>query len=402
MAAAHIPMALQELVPDLIASIYEAALEPARWQSVLQKLGTALRSPASVIWANDFAQKTVDMEGSFGSFGASCGFDAAELTSFAQHYCQCNVWLQDPSLHSPGTVVNSSQLFPDQRLTSTEWFGDWLQPQGLFYSCAAVVENQHERSFNVTMVRSHAAGAYEPQELQLMQQLMPHLQTAFAIHRRLYKSQALVHASLAVLEDLPLGVLLVDEHARLLHGNSRATGLMERSQLLMRAGGERLRASNAADDRWLQKAMHECVATGLGKAAHVGRASRFRGLAGQQLQVMVSPLPRQVSPYGVHCAAMVLLSDPALTIPSLQTLLQGLYRLTLAEAQLAQALVNGWTLQEFAERQGLSIHTVRSQYKAAASKVGVGRQADFVRVLLTGPALMRWGHQADPTALSHA
>lgn len=54
-------------------------------------------------------------------------------------------------------------------------------------------------------------------------------------------------------------------------------------------------------------------------------------------------------------------SDPALSIPSLQDLLRNLYRLTLAEAQLAQALINGWTLQ-----------------------------ADFVRVLLTGPAMQRW------------
>ncbi|KGH32419.1 hypothetical protein [Comamonas testosteroni] len=48
------------------------------------------------------------------------------------------------------------------------------------------------------------------------------------------------------------------------------------------------------------------------------------------------------------------------------------------------------SLQEFAERQGLCIHTARSQFKSAAVKVGVGRHADFVRVLLTGPAMQRW------------
>lgn len=64
---------------------------------------------------------------------------------------------------------------------------------------------------------------------------------------------------------------------------------------------------------------------------------------------MVSPLPVHSSPYGERSAAMLLISDPALSIPSLQELLRNLYRLTLAEAQLAQALINGWTLQEFAE-----------------------------------------------------
>ena len=96
---------------------------------------------------------------------------------------------------------------------------------------------------------------------------------------------------------------------------------------------------------------------------------------------------------------MLLISDPELGIPSLHEVLRGLYRLTLAEAQLAQSLINGWSLQEFADRQGVSIHTARSQFKSAAAKVGVSRQADFVRVLLTGPAMLRW---QEPTQINLA
>ena len=399
MADAHLSFSLQQQVPALIASIYEASLEPQRWTGFLEKFGAALRSPGSQIWANDFAQRTVDLDVGFGSFGATQGFATAEMNSFAAHYCQCNVWREDPSLHHPGTVVNSSALFSDQKLPSTEWYGDWLRPQDLFYSCAAVVDVQHDRSFNVTLLRSRSAGEYSREELGLVQQLMPHLQTAFSIHRRLYRTQALLNASLAVLDELPMGMVLLDERAQVMHRNRRAQSLMQRSQLLSETGGNGLRAANPADDRWLQKAMRECVATGLSKAAHVGRASRFRGLAGQQLQIMVAPLPMKSSPYGESCAAMLLISDPELGIPSLHEVLRGLYRLTLAEAQLAQSLINGWSLQEFADRQGVSIHTARSQFKSAAAKVGVSRQADFVRVLLTGPAMLRW---QEPTQINLA
>lgn len=394
MADAHLSPKLQEQLPSLLTSIYEASLDPQRWGGFLERFGAALQSPAQVIWANDFARRTVDIDGGFGRFTTSRGFAEAELGSFAEYYCQRNVWLQDPCLHSPGTVVNSSALFSDQQLPSTEWYGDWLQPQDLFYSCAAVVDHQQERSFNVTVLRPRGAGGYSAQELQLVQQLMPHLQTAFSIHRRLHKTQALLNASLAALEGLPMGVILLDEQACVLYSNQRAQSLMQSSQLLCESSGNRVRAPNPDDDRWLQKALRECVATGAGLARHEGRASRFKGLTGQQLQVLAAPLPMRSSPYGEGCAAMLLISDPQQETPSLHEVFRGLYRLTLAESLLAQAMVNGWSLQEFADRQGLSIHTARTQFKSAALKVGVNRQADFVRVLLTGPAMLLWREQA--------
>lgn len=63
--------------------------------------------------------------------------------------------------------------------------------------------------------------------------------------------------------------------------------------------------------------------------------------------------------------------------------------LTAAEERLANALLQGLPLQEYAPRQGVSIHTDRAQYKSAAAKVGVGHHADIVRPLLMGPAMLR-------------
>ncbi|MNV18232.1 hypothetical protein D3C71_1090530 [compost metagenome] len=70
-------------------------------------------------------------------------------------------------------------------------------------------------------------------------------------------------------------------------------------------------------------------------------------------------------------------------------MLRSLYGLTPAEARLAQALVNGLSLQEYADQQSVSIHTVRSQFRTIATKADVGRQTDFVRAVLTGPAMLQ-------------
>lgn len=56
--------------------------------------------------------------------------------------------------------------------------------------------------------------------------------------------------------------------------------------------------------------------------------------------------------------------------------------LTLAEAELAVALAEGETLDEYSVRRELSIHTVRWTLKQAMAKTETHRQAEFVGKVL--------------------
>ncbi len=58
---------------------------------------------------------------------------------------------------------------------------------------------------------------------------------------------------------------------------------------------------------------------------------------------------------------------------------------------VAQGLVNGLNVNEYATQQGLSVHTVRVQLKPITHKMGVRRPSDLVRTILNGPAMFRWG-----------
>lgn len=374
----------------LVASIYEAALDARRWGDFLDHFSVAMGSPASMIWAQDFGNNSVDVDGHTGAITADRGIDPAAMATFSSYYSQRNVWLEDQNLHQSGSVVIGSQLFPDAHLGRTEWYADWLRPQDLFHTSAAVVERRHDQTFNVTAVRSKAAGNYAPHELQLLADLMPHLQSAFALHRRLHRLDALGQASMALLEGLPMGVVLLDEYACILHANKNAHSLARTSGVLNFAEGDQLRAVSASVDQALQRAFAEAVRTGVGKPAGAGGAFHLDGLDGVRLQVLVVPLPRWNSPFGEHAAAAVFINDPRATTRSLEGAMRSVYGLTSAEARLAQALVNGLTPGEYAHQSGLSVHTVRTQFRSAAAKVGVGRQADFVRVILTGPAMLQW------------
>lgn len=376
-------------MPGLIRSVYDAALDASRWQEFLARFAAEFSSQTTMIFGQDFSDGSVEVTGGMTSLAAHHGVDEESMVSFAAHYCRTNVWTQDERMHHEGCIVNGSKFYPDKHLPRTEWHCDWLRPLDLFYTLAAVVEKRRHRSFNVTAVRSKRCGPYTADEELRLQSLVPHLQTAFALHRRLHRAEALAHASLSVMESLPMGVVLLGEGASLLHANGRAHALAQSSGLLGINEREGLHATQHADDQRLQAAMRAVVSTPTGAPMHAGTGLRLRGLTGNELHVMVAPLPHWSEPFGAHACGAVFISNPASALQSLEGVLRSLYGLTPAEARLAQALVNGLSLQEYADQQSVSIHTVRSHFRTIATKAGVGRQTDFVRTVLTGPAMLR-------------
>ena len=63
-----------------------------------------------------------------------------------------------------------------------------------------------------------------------------------------------------------------------------------------------------------------------------------------------------------------------------------LYGLTPSEARVACAVASGESLESYASAHGISVSTVRWTMKQLLAKTGARRQADLVRILLSGPA----------------
>jgi DNA-binding CsgD family transcriptional regulator len=60
--------------------------------------------------------------------------------------------------------------------------------------------------------------------------------------------------------------------------------------------------------------------------------------------------------------------------------LRQLFRLTPAEIQLSIALVNGKSVEEYADEAAISLNTARTHAKRIYSKTGVRRQSELVRI----------------------
>ena len=89
----------------LITLIYEAATQHGAWSQFLAALAQQLQSHAGLIWANDFSNRSVDVQLPGSGLAATYGFASDAMASFASYYGARNVWLEDASLHREGAVV---------------------------------------------------------------------------------------------------------------------------------------------------------------------------------------------------------------------------------------------------------------------------------------------------------
>jgi DNA-binding CsgD family transcriptional regulator len=371
----------------LIGSIYEAGLDATRWPAFMESLASSLHAGFGNLWLLDSSNWTISCEEG-GSVSASSGLDAFTIDRYKQHYAGLNVWLPNAVNLPEGALTVSSALYPDRRLKSTEFYDLFLRPNDLFYAVGSSVVKEGTTDVRMSFVRSEKAGPYEDGELHLVRQLMPHLRNAVVLHREMYRTRALAASSMAALELVPVGVALLTASGSLAHANQRAHDLFAGTGAMSVGPGGKLRAASTAATGKLQRLIHESLCTSAGKGVGHGGTLQLAGPSGRRLHVLVSPLPAHAA-FDAKATAAVFCSDPDAVVGRFSRRLEIMYEMTAAEAQLTEALVNGKSLQEFADSRRVSMNTVRTQLKSASAKTGARRQADLVRMILTGPAIFK-------------
>ncbi|MEJ6020726.1 helix-turn-helix transcriptional regulator [Ramlibacter sp. PS4R-6] len=371
---------------ELIGSIYEAGMDGSRWPAFMDKLRSALNAGFGNLWLLDKTRWSFNNDDS-GDVCAFSGLDAATVGVYKDEYAKLNVWLPNALDLPEGALTVSSALYPDHRLKGTEFYDVFLRPNDLFYAVGSSVAQRGTTDVRLSFVRAERAGRYSTGELRLLQDLMPHLRNAVVLHRELYRSRALAASAMQALELLPVGVILLTPSGRVAHANRRAHDLCARSAGLRLDGAGGFRATAAAAHSDLERLVRDAIRTATGKGLGHGGSLRLRGPGGR-LQVLVTPLGT-FQAFGDDPMAAIFCSDPDAAIGHLSQSLESMYGMTPAEALLAEALVSGKSLQEYAESRSVTMNTVRTQLKSAMAKAGARRQADLVRIVLTGPAVFR-------------
>ncbi|HUH10582.1 MAG TPA: hypothetical protein VLZ73_08535 [Brevundimonas sp.] len=374
-------------------AIYAAAADPELWAEVFALVERHLGGFGTIY------QRSTDDPRSHRLAAAS--LDPRFFELYNGYYNATNVWATSPKGgHLP--LYETEDVIDGSALERTEFYADWLRPQGLKHGLSCRVGGGGGRSLHLGLVREPRFGVYDRGEIHFLRGLAPHLHRAVEISHRLGVAEGRADGSFEALGRLGVAAFLVDGRGVVQSINAAAERLLgEGCGLAVRAG--RLTAGSLSGDAVLGRMI--AGATGEGRTAS-GRTGDVVALGGSDprtaLSVTAVPLEERRREAGFGCGplAVIMVTRPrALAAPSAESLRRR-YGLTPAEVRLAAALCGGATLAGYAVNTGTGVTTVKTHLGALFAKVGENRQVDLVRRLLADPATDAGGASQDEPVLT--
>ena len=366
---------------SLIETLYDAALNPTDWPRLAPMFARAFGAESSAIFQLNLAQ------GSAALLGITANFDAKAMSEYEAYYHQKDPWAISMSKSATGRAMLGTEIVGEADFLNSEIYNCFAKRIELFWSVASVMPLEKQFMGAIGIHRPRDARAFDADDKRRLDMLLPHLSRAMLLQRRLQGLTQDNRIVLDALEKLSVGMIAVDAQATLLFANPTAERLL-RAGLGLNCRQGCLSATDPTKDGELRRLIQQAGLASLGKPSKAGGVLALPRAVGRPLSLLVCPLRPHALTLGPSTpAALLIFGDPDATPSTSTWALIELYGLTPAEAKLMTALVDGERLEDYADRQGISVNTARTQSKQVFAKTGHGRQADLIREVLANPAL---------------
>lgn len=370
------------LALPLAQQIYEATLDPSRWQDFVQSLSDALLgAPVGIaLQLPGFPLSRVVY--------ASRGFRDEFLDLFVKHAMEGLPWEEARRRHFVGRFGFASEVISDEHLHESDFYRNWMVPQGLGpYSPMGhtIALDQGRPVAGLAIFPTKRTGPLDDSHLAFGNLLAPHLALGYRLLAQTRRHQALTDA----IDRFPTGVALLDARGIALMTNRAAKSVFESNDGLCLVDGVP-RAAIADEDIVLRRAIEASVsASSEGRLAESTVLAISRRSEKRAYPLLVGPLhPHSGGPTLADAVALLYVADLEGGGLRRREALRQLYGLTEAESHLAELLCQGISLEEASRARGVTMNTARSQLKQVFAKTHTSRQSELVRLVLSGIASM--------------
>ncbi len=366
---------------EWIDRIYAAALDSEQWQAVVDGISEIFGGAPVVM---GFAIPG-DVAGP--RFGHD--IEPPYLHTYMEHLFRDVPWSTRYHYAFMDHWGSIEEVLAHVDLSATELYTEWLKPQGFAAEWPighSLSNAQGDPVGGFGVFRREGAPTFERSQFEVANLLVPHLRRAIEVHNTVHGAQRESLALAEAIDRLPTGLLLLDAKRRVLVKSRGAERILDaKDGFSVDSSGPV--AEDARENATLQKLIADALDARAGEEIRsagfvaVNRPSGERAYA-----VMVTPL--LAAPPGgsmVRDAAVaIFVADPSARVSTPPEVLSELYQLTHSEAELVRLLASGLSLDEAAEKRGVSLNTARSHLKHAFAKTDTSRQGELVRLIISG------------------
>jgi DNA-binding CsgD family transcriptional regulator len=348
---------------DLIDRIYECAVAPELWPSVLDDLANMTEARGGLLFS---ARK------------ALCWTASGAIRDVFEDYVNDGWFLRCPrrpclmSQDAPSFFVEQDFWSEDQ-IELDPIYRDFFRPRGLGWSAGTGLQAPTGDSIVFSVERTYERGPFEANEVATLNSLRPHLARSGLVSARLGLQRA--QGATETLSALRLPALLLNEAGIVIETNPWAEDLTD--QVRFGAGNRLVLADRAAQEMLTTALRAIDTAPGLGRNTFPLRDD----LGKATLVLHLIPIKRSAHDIFSQSFALLLMTPVNSERTPPVDLLRSLFDLTPAEARVAQGIGTGKTLEDLAAAGDVSINTVRNQLRRVLEKTGCARQAELAALL---------------------
>ncbi len=230
-------------------------------------------------------------------------------------------------------------LMPHHAFRETQFFREWVRPQGIVDLVAAVLDRSASQPVVLSIFRHACDGAVDDETRRRMSLVVPHIRRAVLVSRLIDRKTSAAATFTETLDGLRTGICLVDAEGRIIHANNACRAILGAGDFLSGVAGERIAARDGKTD----KILRELFAATEARLASGGQGAALPVTApdGTRYVVHVLPLmsdaPRRATAAGAATAA-VFIRKAAIDSPAAPEVIARSYNLTPTELRVLLAI----------------------------------------------------------------
>lgn len=377
---------------NLIGLIYEGATDPSRWsKDILPAVAKYIETPASILYSPLHTPQK-------GGYFFLHGITQEHVDQYLHKHFDKDLWkiaLAEKKLYTTGNIVIGDEVVPRAQLLASDFYRECLSRNENMVQVITGFVFGMDTTHSMPAICSFFRGSIHPDfsdmHRERLRLILPHLSRSLGVMQRLRLAELTMATTLAALDRLSSGVLLINGNGGVVFANRSAQRMLDEGdglrlrKLRHRAGLGDLIAEDTAASKTISAAIRATLNRDPYATPHFSSCvavMRTSGVASYTLQFSALGDQNEFGGDNGIYAAIVFIADGAQEVEIDPMLLQNAYGLTPAEAKVAVALVEASTAEQVADTLGTSPHTVRTQIKQIYAKLGVDTRARFVKLLL--------------------